>query len=79
MEMMALWLPREWPRQGHQLWWYPQLKQPPQLELWALMVPEYQSEMVAGVLDVAESNEGQQYAGPAKHVCLPSAEIEHYA
>ena len=80
MEMMALWLPREWPGQGHRLWWSPQLEQPSQLELLTLMVPEYQSEVVAGVLDAAKFDEGQQqYAGPAKRVCLPSAGIEHCA
>ena len=39
------------------------------------MVPECQSEVVAGVPDAAKSNEGQQYVGLAENVCLPFAEI----
>ena len=70
VEMMALWLPHEWSEAGHRLWWSPQL------ELWALMVQEYQSEVVA-VIDGVESDEGQQYAIPTDLVCLPSVEIEH--
>ena len=51
VEMMALWLPREWPGVGHRPWWSPQL------ELWALMVQECQSEVVK-VLDAVESDKG---------------------
>ena len=47
VDMMALGLSREWPEVGHQLWWSPQLESYPQLDLSALMVQEYQSEMVA--------------------------------
>ena len=49
---MALLLPREWPGTGHRLWWSPQLK------LWALMVPECQSEVVVRVLDAVEFDKG---------------------
>ena len=49
---MALWLPPEWPRARHRLWWSPQL------ELWALMVQECQAEVVAEVINVDESDEG---------------------
>ena len=52
VEMMALWLPREWPGAGHRLWWSPQL------ELWALMVQECQVKVVAGVPNAVESDEG---------------------
>ena len=40
------------------------------------MVQEYQFEVVV-VPDAAESDEGQQYAGPAEHVCWLFAEIKH--
>ena len=59
--MMDLWWPREWAGSGNRLWWSPQL------ELWALMVQECQAKVVAEVLDVAESDEGQQYVGPPTH------------
>ena len=49
---MDLWWPLEWVGSGHRLWWSPQL------ELWARMVQECQAEVVAEVLDAAESNEG---------------------
>ena len=49
---MALWLSREWPGAGHWLCWSPQL------ELWALMVQECHSEVVAGVSDATEFDEG---------------------
>ena len=52
VKMMDLWLPPEWAESGHWLWWSPQL------ELWALMVQECQAEVVAGVPDAAESDEG---------------------
>ena len=58
MEMMALWLPREWPGAGHRLCWSPQLESSPQLELWALMVQECHSEVVARVPDATEFDEG---------------------
>ena len=38
VEMMALWLPREWLGVGHQLCGFLELESYPQLELWALMV-----------------------------------------
>ena len=43
------------------------------------MVPECQSEVVAGVPDVAKPDEGSQYVGLVENVCLPSAEIKHFA
>ena len=46
VDVMALGLSREWPEVGHQLWWSPQLESYPQLDLSALMVQEYQSEVV---------------------------------
>ena len=52
VEMMALWLPCERPGAGHRLLWSPQL------ELWALMVLECQSKVVARVPDATESVEG---------------------
>ena len=55
---MALWLPRQWPGAGHQLWWSPQLESSPQLEVWAMMIPECEFEVVAEVPNAAESNEG---------------------
>ena len=61
---MALWLSREWPGAGHWLCWSPQLESSPQLqsspqlELWALMVQECHSEVVAGVSDATEFDEG---------------------
>ena len=57
MEMMALWLPREWSGVGHQLCRFLKLESCPQLKLWALMVQECQSEVVK-VPDAAESDEG---------------------
>ena len=72
VEMMA----REWHGARHRLCGTPELESSPRLELWALMVQECQFEVVA-VLDATESNEGYQYAGPTKHVCLPSTGIEH--
>ena len=57
VEIINMWLPPEWVESGHRLWWSPQLKSSPQLELLTLMVPEYQSEVVAGVLDAAKSGE----------------------
>ena len=75
--MMDRWWPREWLGSRHQLWWSLQLEQSPQLELWALMVQECQAEVVVEVPDAVESDEGQQYAGPAKHVCRPSTGIKH--
>ena len=58
VEIINMWLPPEWVESGHRLWWSPQLKSSPQLELWALMVQECQTEVVARVLDAAESDEG---------------------
>ena len=40
------------------------------------MVQEYQFEVVA-VPDAVESEEGEQYASPTEHVCLPFVGIEH--
>ena len=70
VEMMALWLSRQWPGTGHRLCGFLELESSRQLELWALMVQECQFEVVK-VPDVAESNEGQQYVSPVEHVCLP--------
>ena len=49
---MPLWWPLEWAGLGHRLWWSPQL------ELWALMVQEYQAEVVVEVPDAVKSDEG---------------------
>ena len=71
--MMDLQWPSEWAGSGNRLWWSPQLESSsqlessPQLELWALMVQEYQAEVVVEVPDAVKSDEGQQYAGPAEH------------
>ena len=52
VEMMVLWLPLEWAGSRYRLY------RSPQLELWALMAQECHAEVVAGVPDVAEFDEG---------------------
>ena len=64
VKMMDLWQPLEWSGLGPRLWWHPQL------ELQALMGQECRVEVVVEVRNAAESDEGQQYAGPTEHILI---------